>query len=163
MPPLFDMMANAQNGQAHGHCWRGSSAFRSSRRQLAVEALTAGLQPGPEAQCFRPLRDRRLHDRDGQRPARQIFRGRRRGLFARRAWRKATAFSAICSAPRTCRARSRPGRAGDRHRPEVLKQMLPVDGLDDHGRAVQAVHKPDAGRQAASAAATIRSARSSSR
>ena len=142
--------------------WRGSSGSRQQQTQAAIEALMPAFSQGLKRNASDPYGVGALPQGDGERPARQVFRGRQPRLLAagRRRGQRHSRPSVRLEGP-VARGRQ-PGRAGDRHRPGHPQADAAGDRLDDHGRAVQAVDQPDAG-GAASAAATIRSARSSSR
>ena len=106
MLPLFDMLANAQNGKGMELLARQFNLTQQQTR-AGGRGAAAGLFARAEAQRLRPLRHRRLHDGAGVSGQHaQIFRGCLSAPSRRRAWPKATAFSAICSARRICRAPS---------------------------------------------------------
>ena len=148
MLPLFDMLANAQNGQGMDLLAR-QFGLSQQQTQLAVEALLPAFSPGPEAQRSRPLWHRRLHDCAGDRPARQIFRRCAEAPSRRRACRGQRHSRPSVRLEGPVARRGEPGRAGDRHRPAGAAADAAGDRLDGDGRAVQAVDKPDAGAQAA--------------
>ena len=81
MPTLFDMMANAQNGQGM-ELLAQQFGLSQQQTQAAVEALMPAFSQGLKRNASDPYGIGQLHDRYGQRPTREIFRGRSECVFA---------------------------------------------------------------------------------
>ena len=152
MPPLFDMLANAQNGKGMRPLAR-QFGLSQQQTQAAVEALLPAFSQGPEAQHLRPLRARRLHDarwRAASTP--NISRTHQRAFSPQGMAEGNGILGPSVRLEGSVARRGQPGGAGDRHRPAGPAADAAGHRLDDHGRAVQAVDQPDAGQPAASAA-----------
>ena len=125
MLPLFDMLANAQNGQAMEALARQFN-LTQQQTQAAVEALLPAFSQGLKRNASDPWGVGGLHERHGERPARQVFRGREQGLRAagRRGRQRHTRPPVRLEG--TVPGGGGPGRPGDGLGQQLLQQMLPV-------------------------------------
>ncbi len=160
MLPLFDMLANAQNGKGIDLLARQFN-LTQQQTELALEALLPAFSQGLKRNTSDPYGIAGFMTALASGQHGQYFDNAARAFSPRRHGRRQRhprpSVRLEGSVARRCLA----GGASDRHRPEGAAADAAGDRRDADGRAVQAVDQPDAGRRFRRAA--IRSARSSSR